>query len=254
MSFKKPVCVITGVLGGIGSSLAEVLQTQHGYFIIGIDVLPMKQSEKFIDKFIQCNIASLALNSEEGEAVATNLVDVISKAGPLKVLINNAAKQIVKPIEDTSIADWNEVMATNVGAPFALIKLALPFLKKCKGSIINIASIHANLTKPEFVAYASSKGALVALTRALAVELGHVGIRVNAILPAATSTPMLLAGFEGKPVAFKALERMHPLGRICAPSEIAEVVAFLASNKAEFVSGAAWQIDGGIGGRLHDPV
>eukprot|EP01051_Picozoa_sp_SAG22_P013355 SAG22_NODE_1484_length_4324_cov_4.105799_2_plen_186_part_00 len=176
--------------------------------------------------------------------------------GNLDLLVNNAAHQIVKPVAETTNADWEMVMSTNVSAPFCLIREFLPELKACRGSVVNISSIHANLTKPEFVAYATSKGALCSLTRALAVELGEYGVRVNCILPAATATPMLLAGFEGHGGAakFKELSAHHPAGRICEPKEIGEFVAFLGSPAARFINGSELQIDGGIGGRLHDPV
>ena len=235
---------------------------------------------------------------------------------------HSAAYQIVKPMEETSSTEWDLVMSTNVTAPFCLIREFLPELKAARGPIVNVSSIHANLTKPGFVAYATSKvshavsgsqpsltalltldfrlmilltlvgcsgtfqGALCALTRALAVELGDSGVRCNAILPAATATPMLLAGFEGAPEKFKELSSMHPVGRICDPKEIGEFIAFLGSvrrfqltsasvykriygcsesasicahacrsqDSSRFITGSELQIDGGIGGRLHDPV
>jgi NAD(P)-dependent dehydrogenase (short-subunit alcohol dehydrogenase family) len=252
------VVVLTGVLGGIGSAIAELMHDE-GYLVVGLDRCPPPDGviPKSIDSFIQCDISKLVGDTEEAVVLGQSIVDAtqkISGSNKLTALINNAAYQVVAPIEDTSMTMWSEVMATNVGAPFALAKLFLPQLTAAKGSIINIASIHANLTKPEFVAYASSKGALVSLTKALAVELGPKNVRVNAVLPAATSTPMLMAGFDGKAEAFKALEGMHPLQRICEPKEIAEFVEFLAGDKCHFITGSCLQIDGGIGSRLHDPV
>jgi NAD(P)-dependent dehydrogenase (short-subunit alcohol dehydrogenase family) len=102
------------------------------------------------------------------------------------------------------------------------------------------------------VCYATSKAALVGLTRALAVDLGS-RVRVNAINPAAVATPMLLDGFKGKEALYAALGGMHPLGRIAEPAEIAQVALFLASRKAAFITGAAFDVDGGILSRLHDP-
>jgi NAD(P)-dependent dehydrogenase (short-subunit alcohol dehydrogenase family) len=129
----------------------------------------------------------------------------------------------------------------------------LPDLEKARGSVVNISSVHATLTKPGFSAYATSKAALLGMTRALAVDLGP-RVRVNCVTPAATDTPMLRAGFEGNPAELSALAAMHPSGRIATPEEIARVVLFLASDAASAITGAALAADGGIGGRLHDPV
>ena len=142
---------------------------------------------------------------------------------------------------------------TNLVAPFLLIQKLLPMLEASQGSVVNIASVHATVTKPEFVCYATSKAALVGMTRAMAVDLGP-RLRLNAINPAATATPMLLAGFEGRPEALKELSKMHPLERIAEPQEIAQTALFLCSDKARFITGACWALDGGIGARLHDPV
>jgi NAD(P)-dependent dehydrogenase (short-subunit alcohol dehydrogenase family) len=118
--------------------------------------------------------------------------------------------------------------------------------------VINIGSIHARRTKPEFVAYATSKGALETLTRALAVELGSRA-RVNAISPAAIDTPMLRAGFEGQTQNYEALAQCHPAGRIGTPVELAELALFLASDSALFQNGSIVDFSGGNSGRLHDP-
>ena len=187
----KKVALLTGALGGIGSATAAVLR-ESGYLVIGMD---RSEGESAADHFLQCDIRAF-------HADANSVKDTVAKIrqicdGKLDLLVNNAAYQIVKPLEETSSTEWDLVMSTNVTAPFCLIREFLPELKAARGSIVNVSSIHANLTKPGFVAYATSKGALCALTRALAVELGDSGVRCNAILPAATATPMLLAGFEG---------------------------------------------------------
>ena len=138
-------------------------------------------------------------------------------------------------------------------APFLLIQGLLPELKKAKGSVVNIASVHSISTKPGFVCYATSKTALVGLTKAMAVDLGP-DVRINAICPGATATAMLLSGFEGKGQEFKQLSKMHPLERIAQPTEIADVALFLLSQQASFITGASLSVDGGIGVRLHDPI
>lgn len=129
----------------------------------------------------------------------------------------------------------------------------LPELKAVKGSIVNIGSIHAKLTKRQFVAYATSKGVLETMTRTMALDLAPE-VRVNAIAPAATDTPMLRAGFEGNDQGFKDLERYHPLRRIASCEEVAQAALFLAGSQAGFMSGSTIGVDGGIGGCLSDPA
>jgi NAD(P)-dependent dehydrogenase (short-subunit alcohol dehydrogenase family) len=170
----------------------------------------------------------------------------------LNVLVNNAALQIKKSAEALSVRDWQRSLDTNVVAPFALIQGLLPELKRARGSVVNIASVHAQLTKPGFAAYATSKSAMVGMTRSLAVDLAG-SVRVNCINPAATETSMLVAGFEGREEELSQLGRCHPLGRIADPREVARVAVFLASEDASFVNGAALDVDGGIAARLHDP-
>jgi NAD(P)-dependent dehydrogenase (short-subunit alcohol dehydrogenase family) len=171
----------------------------------------------------------------------------------LSVLVNNAAVQILGRTEAVSVQDWEVTLRTNLVAPFMLAQALLPELERARGSVVNIASIHAVATKPGFVAYATSKAALVGLTRALAVDLGP-RVRVNAVNPAATATPMLLAGFAGRERDLETLGRMHPLERIADPDEVARTALFLASDAASFITGSTLHIDGGIGARLHDPA
>ncbi len=133
--------------------------------------------------------------------------------------------------------DWQITFNTNVFAPFMLIQRLLPMLRLTKGSVINIASIHALLTKAEFTLYSTSKGALLTMTRALALELAP-DVRVNAVLPGATDTPMLRDGFKNNLKGLEVLGNYQPLKRIALPQEIAEIVLFLASPKASFITGA----------------
>jgi NAD(P)-dependent dehydrogenase (short-subunit alcohol dehydrogenase family) len=140
-----------------------------------------------------------------------------------------------------------------VVAPFVLAKLFEELLRKARGSIINIGSIHSKLTKSRFCAYSTSKAALSGLTRALALEFSGE-VNVNVILPGATRTAMLLAGFSEQPEKYQELESFQPVGRIAEPEEIAHLALFLCSDNARCITGADFPIDGGIGGCLHDPA
>jgi NAD(P)-dependent dehydrogenase (short-subunit alcohol dehydrogenase family) len=129
----------------------------------------------------------------------------------------------------------------------------LPQLRTVRGCVINIASIHTSLTKREFTLYASSKGAMDAMTRSLALELAP-DVRVNSVVPAATDTQMLRDGFNQNMEGMKGLGSCHPIGRIAKAEEVAQAVLFLASEKASFITGESLRVDGGIGACLHDPA
>jgi NAD(P)-dependent dehydrogenase (short-subunit alcohol dehydrogenase family) len=246
---KKPFALITGVAGGIGSALVRSFK-ESGYTIIGTDLVP-SPNIKSIDYFFHINLENLIVNEAAAKVFYEEVSQVLNGAG-LKVLINNAALQIIKPVRELTVHDFRHTLNTNTLAPFILIQNFLKDLEIGNGSVINISSIHAELTKPNFVAYATSKAGLSGLTKALAVELGSK-IRVNAITPGAIITDMLKAGFENDPDGYVALEVMHPVGRIGLPSEVAELAVFLASKLAGNINGAIFEIDGGISKRLHDP-
>jgi NAD(P)-dependent dehydrogenase (short-subunit alcohol dehydrogenase family) len=244
----KPTALITGALGGIGQALCSVFR-QAGYRVVATD---RRSGKCDCDVFIQRDILDLC--GEEGPK-ATFLGEIRASLPDhgLAVLINNAAIQVLGGTDQVALEDWDVTLHTNLVAPFFLVQALLPALEAAKGSVVNIASVHAVATKPGFVAYATSKAALVGLTRTLAVDLGS-RVRVNAINPAATSTPMLVAGFAQNPAGLEALAKMHPLGRIAQPEEVARTALFLASDAASFITGSTLHVDGGIGARLHDPV
>ncbi len=240
--------LITGALGGIGQALCAEFQ-KAGYFVIGTD---KREGKCACDAFINVDIRDLYAKPDVRTKLTADVRAIIGDNG-LTVLVNNAATQILNKTDNIKIEDWDATLETNLIAPFLLLQALLPDLEKAKGSVVNIASIHSVATKPTFVCYATSKAALVGMTRALAVDLGP-RVRVNTINPAATATPMLLAGFEGKSAEFDELAKKHPLERIAQPWEVAKTAIFLASPDAAFITGACLHIDGGIGGRLHDPV
>jgi NAD(P)-dependent dehydrogenase (short-subunit alcohol dehydrogenase family) len=155
-------------------------------------------------------------------------------------------------VEKIKRSEFQRTLNVNVLASFLLTQKLLSEIESANGSVVNIASIHSMLTKPEFVMYATSKAALIGLTKALAVELGS-RVRVNAISPAATATPMLISGFKDKEKKMEELGKKHPLGRIAEPEEIANVAVFLASKQASFITGAVINVDGGMSSKLHDP-
>ncbi len=244
----KNIALITGALGGIGSALCRAFRSD-GYEVVATD---RNKGNCEADHFIQLDVLDI-YSKKRARQVLRAKMERICKGRGLKVLVNNAAIQIVSHTDDVKIAEWDETLQTNLIAPFLLVQTMLPLLEKAHGSVVNIASIHAVSTKPGFVCYATSKAALVGLTRSLAADLGS-RVRVNAINPSATDTPMLKSGYANLPEKLDELASMHPLGRIAQPDEVAHAALFLASNNADFITGVCLHVDGGIGVRLHDPI
>jgi len=239
--------LVTGSNGGIGSAICLLLKNK-GYFVIGSDI---QNDKNDLDGFIRFDIRDLAVSENKREEFVFKLNNLIGNSS-FKALINNAAVQILSSIEELEVEDFRETIDTNLIAPLALCKLTFPYLKKSKGSIVNIGSIHSKLTKPGFISYATSKSALLGLTQSLSVDCGEF-VRVNAIQPAATATEMLLAGFKDNPDAFNTLKSFHPTNTIAAPNEVAEALFFVISEHCQFLNGTVLDINGGIGARLYDP-
>jgi NAD(P)-dependent dehydrogenase (short-subunit alcohol dehydrogenase family) len=245
----KSAVIITGALGGIGHALCEEFHS-HGFLVIATD---RRDGSVACHKFFHCDIRDLVTNEIQRDSFVQEVREFLSvKKVGLRGLINNAATQVLGGTDVLTFADWQETLETNLLAPFILSQAFLPDLQVTHGAIVNISSIHEKLTKPGFVAYATSKSALSGLTRAMAVDLGSK-VRVNAICPAAIHTAMLEAGFAGKPDAFQALHDAHPSGRIGTPEEVAHLVHYLVDEAPAFLNGSCLGLDGGIAGRLHDP-
>lgn len=237
--------LITGVLGGIGRAIGKMFREQ-GYFVYGLDV--RNEPADFVDQLIVFDINQFCYN-EDYRATWTEYFNVSIPS--LDVLVNNAAVQILDKLDDLRLKDWQETINVNLTGPLLLSQLFLNRLEAVNGSIINIGSIHQQLTKPRFISYATSKSALIGLTKALAVDL-EGRVRVNAISPAAIQTEMLLAGFDGNEDALDQLRKLHPVQRIGYPNDVAKLVLFLTSENSGFIHGANLSLDGGISSVLKD--
>lgn len=250
MTNTSKAVLITGALGGIGKALCTEFR-KAGYFVIGTD---LKQGDADCDVLVNLDVQDLCRKPSVVHDFKIEVLRLLESSGSrLTAIINNAATQLLNKTEEITIDEWDKTLQVNLVAPFFLVQTFLSQLEANSGSVVNIASVHATATKPDFVCYATSKSALVGMTKAMAVDLGSK-MRINAISPAAVATPMLLAGFEGRDEEFKKLARMHPAGRIGIPAEIAKVALFLCSEAAGFITGSCLAVDGGIGSRLHDPV
>lgn len=245
------VVLITGAAGGIGRASVNQF-TQNGWCVIGVDRNPFGESFPENGLFIQSDISA----PENLEYIFTRAQDF---SGQLKALVNNAAIQIAKPILETSVEDWDSVMAHNLRSVFLAAKLAHPLLKASgAGAIVNMSSVHAVQTSASIAAYAASKGGILALTRAMAIEFAVDNIRVNAVLPGAVDTPMLRAGLGRGHVGdgdmsmrLDNLARKTVNGRVGSPGEIARAVFFLADDtQSSFMTGQALIVDGGATSKL----
>lgn len=243
--------LITGANGGIGRALCRVF-SEAGYRVIGMDRVGLAAAHDVpgVHSLTQ-DIRVFAFDTPARTAAFGVLREAIG--GTLDVLVNNAATQRLAPTDRITVEEVEDTLQTNVIAPLMLVQGLLPELERARGSVVNIGSVHGTATKPGFVAYATSKAALSGLTRALAVDLGG-RVRVNTISPGAISTPMLEAGFEGRPEARRQLDAVHPLGRVGTPAEVATSALFLASDAASNITGLDLRVDGGVAARLHDPA
>jgi NAD(P)-dependent dehydrogenase (short-subunit alcohol dehydrogenase family) len=250
MSETKTV-LITGAAGGIGRATVHLF-AQNGWRVIGMDRLPFGRDFPPNGLFIQTEIS-------QPESIESIFQEVKAFSPALDALVNNAAVQVSKPLIETSAEEWDMVIANNLRPAFLLAKLAYPLFKAAGGgAIVNVSSVHAVQTSANIAAYAASKGGLLALTRATAIEFAKDNIRVNAILPGAVDTPMLRAGLNRGHVTgddiytrLDNLARKTVNGRVGQPSEIAHAIYFLADNtQSSFMTGQAMIVDGGATARL----
>ena len=236
--------LITGVNGGIGSAIARFFKGKN-YKVYGMDI--NIEGQDHCDEFFQLDLNRMVLDSEYFKFQKSELL----KIKELNVLINNAAVQKLDSLSQIKLSEWQETLNVNLTGPLLLSQIFLDTLQTSQGSIINIASIHHQLTKQRFISYATSKSALVGLTKAMAVDLKGK-VRVNSISPAAIKTDMLLDGFEGDQSAIKQLYELHPIQRIGYPEEVARLVYFLTTENKGFIHGANISLDGGISSVLKD--
>ena len=246
----KLVVLITGVLGGIGMATAELFH-REGWYVVGVDKGNMSDSAVEIDRFFQADVADVSA----WEEIAQKLTGEVARVDGL---VNNAAIQVCKPLVETTPQEWDGVMGVNLRSVYLAVRYLYPLMRGGGGAVVNVSSVHAVATSANIAAYAASKGGMLALTRALAIELARDKIRVNAVLPGAVETTMLYAGLsrghlqgEGVAELVEQLGSKHVMGRVGQPGEIAEAIYFLADGgRSAFVTGQSLVVDGGAIARL----
>lgn len=254
MSRDKKISIVTGAAGGIGEATVRKF-VQNGFHAVAVDVGDEGQAlrdrmvaEGGSCQFVRCDVA-------DEDQVRGLIRSVVEDWGGIDVLVNNAGMQLVKPLCEITWAEFRRVVEVNMGGEFLLCKYVLPVMKKQgEGAIVNIASISAHVGSPNRTIYCATKGAIVAFTRGLALEVGPYNIRVNSISPGPINTRMLWGTHERlskiRGVSLKETiaetESAVVQGRLGTPEEVAEAIYFLAGSGASFVTGSDLLVDGGF--------
>ncbi|MGZ0149993.1 SDR family NAD(P)-dependent oxidoreductase [Kribbella sp. WER1] len=243
------VVLVTGAARGIGRAVA-VKAAAEGAAVGLVDILADELT------------ATTAELAEAGAKVAAAVGDITDEVsvrqavgkltedlgGPVTVLVNNAGKNSYADPARMSVSEWDDVFDVDLKGAFLMSRQVLqPMIDAKRGAIVNIASIHSKLTQAGMFPYAAAKSGLVGMTRSLALDVAPHNVRVNAVSPGYIATDLLEEFFDTIPGEREKALGVHPLGRIGTPENVAEVVCFLASDAASFVTGANWAVDGGLG-------
>ena len=259
MSLKGKIAMVTGARGGIGRAIVARF-LKEGAVVYAADLTPQGSLAAHDDDgsvFLKLDV------TQEADAVAA--MDHIREGqGKLDILVNAAGIEIEKTIEDTTLDEWNQSFAVNVTGTFLTSKYALPLMREAarqgsSASLINFGSYDGFIADPGLAAYCATKGAVHALTRAMACDHGPEGIRVNAICPGYIDTPMLQSFFNGDgsgggggniETLQQAVRDVHPIRSYGTPEDIANLVNWLASDEARYASGQLWVLDGGLSAQV----
>lgn len=249
--FSGKVVVITGAGSGIGEGTA-LRFAREGASV----VLAGRRKEKLDAVAAGLDEARTLVQVADvaDETQATALIDeAVKRFGRIDVLVNNAGVAVMGKIADLSTADWRKVMSADVDGVFFCTRAAMPHLIATKGSVVNTSSVSGLGGDWGMTVYNAAKGAVTNLTRALAMDYGRDGVRVNAVCPSLTNSEMTSDMQDNKELIGKFMERI-PLGRAAEPDDIAAVIAFLASDDARFVTGVNLPVDGGLSASNGQPA
>ena len=254
---KNKIAIVTGSSEGIGKSIAIAFAKSCDYSGIVINSRKINDAQLTANEIqnygASNNINTIAIQADISiESDCINLIEkTIEHFGRIDVLVNNAGIQKEIPIEDTTLDDWYKIIAVDLTGPFVCSREAIKHMEKQQNPpsggycIINISSVHQTIPKPHFVPYATSKAGIEMMTKTMALELAKKNIRANLVAPGAIDTDMNKTLRDNKEVLEKVLKQI-PINRIGNPEEVANVVEFLASEKASYITGTTIYVDGGM--------
>lgn len=250
MRLNERVAVVTGANSGIGRAIAERFAREGATVVAACRNAAAGERLASELRAAGASADAVAVDVCDADACARFVATVEERHGRIDVLCNNAAIGMLKTVVETSPEEYAAIMDTNVRGPFVLCGRALPgMVARGRGAIVNVASVASFVGFARDAAYCASKGALLVLTKQMALDYAAAGVRVNAVCPGFIETPQLLqyCGQQEDPAA--ALQEVvdaHPIGRVGQPEEIAAAVAFLASDDASFITGEGLVVDGGL--------
>ena len=250
MRLRDKNVVVTGGASGIGRAICELFSKEGANLVIGdLDAQGGRETVARVRNF--GGQAEFFATDVSDESNVQTLIEHAAKSlGGIDIVMNNAAAFIFGKVEDVSKSDWDKVMSVNVVGPANMVRYALPYLRQSSaGAVVNMASVSSFVAAPAFIPYNSSKGALLQLTRSLALDLAADGIRVNCVCPGAIYTPATEKHleFEGRDRDEFMTEEANAsfLKRLGTPEEVAFAALFLASEESSFITGAHIVVDGG---------
>ena len=241
--FEGQVVIVTGAGSGIGASTAARFLDEGA--LVAVNGRREHKLRDTVAKYDEANVLVHPGDVSDELYVKQLVAETVSRFGKLDVLVNNAGMAVFGPFEQTTTEIWRKTMGTDLDSVFFGCREALPHLLKTKGSIVNLSSASGIGGDWGMSAYNAAKGGVTNFTRALALEYGSRGVRINAVAPSLTSTEAT-GEIEKMQAVMTDFQTRLPLGRAASPDEIAKVIAFLASEDASFINGAILAVDGGV--------